>query len=421
MTDKPRILFICNKFPYPANDGGTIAIMSLVKAFSHLDYPVSVLGMNTFKHYVNLAQIPADVKSLATFYAVDVDIKIKPIPALANLLFSKKPYHIWRFNSKAFARQLEGILRREHFDLIQLEGLYLTGYVRLIRQYAPQTPVVLRAHNIEHELWERQAEEAKGGSSNFRHAYLKETAIRIARYEKKHIAANTYDAIIPITQRDAKQLKKLGASVPIQVCPAGADFSHLPQSKPYTASPSRPKEICYIGALDWMPNMEAVKWFVKSVWPKLKKSYPELVFHLAGRNMDPWFSGLSIPGIEVHGEVEDAYEFMQNHGIMISPLFSGGGMRVKIIEGMALARPIVASSVAAEGIPVQHGEHILIANSADEFIHAIGTLLEKPSMAQAIGEQSYELVRKQFDSDAIGANLLEFYEKTFWEKEDSES
>ncbi|MFK7969634.1 MAG: glycosyltransferase family 4 protein [Bacteroidia bacterium] len=414
MSQKPRILFICNKFPYPANDGGTIAVMSLVKAFAHLDCSVSVLGMNTFKHYVNLSTLPEDIKSLATYYAVDVDIKIKIVPALANLLFSSKPYHVWRFNSKEFRQQLEGILRREHFDLIQLEGLYLTEYVSLIKQYAPATPVVLRAHNIEHELWERQAEEAKNGRSNFKYAYLKETANRIKEYEHHHTGEGSYDAIVPITKRDASQFKKMGASVPIQVCPAGADFSHLPTATPYIPSSEFAQEICYIGALDWMPNMEAMKWFLKRVWPKLKSQYPDLRFHLAGRNMDPWFANYSKPDVIVHGEVDDAYDFMQNHGILISPLFSGGGMRVKIIEGMALAKPIVASRIAAEGIPVKHGEHLMLADNAAEFIQCIGTLLEKPRMAETIGKQAHELVREKFDTDAIGAKLLRFYEKTFW-------
>lgn len=416
MEDKPRILFLCNKFPWPANDGGTIAIMSLIKAFSRLDYRVSVLGMNTFKHYVNLNELPDDIRKFADWYAVDVDIKIKAFPALANLFFSRNPYHIWRFRSKSFSRQLENLLRREHFDIIQLEGLYLTDYVPLIRQYAPHTPVVMRAHNIEHELWLRQAEEAKSGRTNFRYAYLKETAKRIMKYEFFHIARNTFDGIVPITARDGQKFLMMGARVPIKICPAGADFSHLPKALPYPVDTDQSKEICYIGALDWMPNMEAMKWFVKKVWPRLKSLYPDLTFHIAGRNMDSWFLGISDPGIRVHGEVDDAYEFMQNHGIMISPLFSGGGMRVKIIEGMALGRPIVASSIAAEGIPVQHGEHILIADSIDEFVQCIGTLLEKPAMAQAIGEQANELVSGEFNSDAIGAELAAFYENTFLDK-----
>lgn len=405
-----RILIIASKFPYPENDGGAIATMSMVRGFKRAGHEVTLLAMNTYKHYVDLDELPKEIKQLASWYATDIDIKLYPRKALRNLFFSEKAYHIERFTSRGFSDELRRLLKLQNkpFDLIQLEGLYLCPYIERIQQISPKSPIVLRAHNIEHEIWDRQHEQAPQGLRKY---YFKITAQRIREYEEAQFLNPAFKAIVPISPKDAGLLQKMRIRTPIHVCPASFDLHKLdlvPKASP------QPKSIFFIGALDWMPNQSGMKWFLKKVWPGIQKMYPDVELFIAGRRMSPYFSTLKMAGVTVLGEVKDAYEYMTSKSIMIVPLFVGSGMRVKIIEGLALSKAIVATSVAAEGIPVKHGYDIMIADNAETFTNQLATLIENPSMVNALGEHAAHLIHQKFDNDKIVGDLLKFYEKTVW-------
>ncbi|MDB4286274.1 glycosyltransferase family 4 protein [bacterium] len=407
-----QLLLISNKFPYPPNDGGAIATMSMIQAFYHLGYEVTVLAMNTYKRYVFLDDLPKEVEKLARFYAVDVDIRIKPFAVLKNLFFSKEPYHITRFTSTAFRNHLENILKEQKYDLVQLEGLYLTPYVDQIRKQAPGTPITLRAHNIEHEIWVRKSEEVTG---KLRKYYYGVTATRLKEYETRHLGGNTYDAIVAITDRDAKKIKDMGTNIPITISNVGINLSNLMDDKEIKMEhPS----LFYIGALDWTPNQEGVKWLLSEVWPEISRMYPEVKLYIAGLRMPPNFMNSQVKNVVVLGEVKNAYTYMRSKSIMVVPLFSGSGMRVKIVEGMALQKAIVATNIAVEGIPALHGDQILIADTADQFINCIATLIESKSMVETLGRHAQEFILERFDLNQVTQSLLSFYENSIWKKEE---
>src|ERR1051325_3386178 len=142
-----RILQLCNKFIYPPKDGGAIAAFNLTKAFSQSGNEVTVLAMNTSKHKYDLKNLPEEIKCIADFYAVDVDNEVKALPALWNLLQGRS-YNVQRFVSSAFNDKLIEILHQKQFDLIQLEGLYLSPYVETIRAFS-EAKIAMRAHNVE--------------------------------------------------------------------------------------------------------------------------------------------------------------------------------------------------------------------------------------------------------------------------------
>ncbi|MEM6262822.1 MAG: glycosyltransferase family 4 protein [Bacteroidota bacterium] len=411
-----KILILCNKFPYPTTDGGTIAMMNMIKGFYREGVEVTVMAMNTYKHSVELEDLPEHIQQMAQYVAVDVDIRLKLFPMGWNLLAEETPYHTRRFTSKSFRQEVQELVELHEYDLVQLEGLYLTEYIKTIkaaaasRPHPKPLPVVLRAHNIEHEIWKRQADQT---TNSLRKYYFNTTANRIKAYQEQHLRNKNYDAVVPITKRDATELKKMGANVPVHVCPAGIDTDRL---QGYSDGNKQIRSLFYIGALDWMPNIEGLKWFLKHVWPRLNDTFPDVKLHIAGRNMDPFFEDAESESVVVHGEVPDAFEFMSANGIMLVPLFSGSGMRVKIIEGMALAKPIVATSIAAEGIPAQHGDHLLIADDPDAYFNCVATLLEEPNQAIAMGKHGKSFVLKQFDNQAQIQDLLGFYEKEFWGK-----
>jgi glycosyltransferase involved in cell wall biosynthesis len=396
-----RILQVTNKVPYPVKDGGAIACMNLARGFSLLGHKVTILAMNTVKHHITLSEIPESVKELAEFKLVNVPARISPGSAMLNLLFSGKPYNATRFISKTFATELQRVLLENDFDIIQLEGLYVCPYIPLIRANS-KAKIVYRAHNIEHEIWSRTAVMAHG----LEKWYLKNLSKRIKSFEV-HVL-NKYDLLVPITGRDGAILNKLGNKMPAHVSQTGIDASVLIPNSKYLVHPT----LFHIGSLEWAPNQEGLIWFFDNCWDAIREKYPDLQFFIAGRNAPTWFQKmLHLPNVVFKGEVVDAYEFMNSKSIMVVPLFSGSGMRIKIIEGMALGKPIVTTPVGTEGISTTSGVNIIVTEDADGFVKSISDLIENHEYFEKIGKNAIEYIHQNFDNLSSAGSLIEFYKK----------
>lgn len=394
-----KILQVTNKVPYPSNDGGAIACMNLTSGFALLGNEVTVLSMNTVKHHTELSEIPESVKDWANFHLVDVPARVSAGAAIINLFFSGKPYNAVRFISTAFSEKLEELLLENQFDIVQLEGLYVLPYISVIRNYS-KAKIVYRAHNIEHEIWERSAALSKG----FRKFYLRILAKRIKIFEKEFI--NEYDLLVPITERDRIILDKIGNSRPTHVSPTGIDTKQL---IPHARNLEYPS-VFHIGSLEWAPNQEGLLWFVDKCWPKLHVKFPELKFYIAGRQAPEWLiRRFKVPNIVFLGEVEDAYQLMNSKAVMVVPLFSGSGMRIKIIEGMALGKPIVTTPIGTEGISTQSEKNIIIADNEKEFIDGVERLVTDKELFHSIGRNAIEYIQEKFDNLALASALTSFY------------
>ncbi len=398
-----NILILCKKFPYPQKDGEVIAIYNNIKAFHRLGHKVTVLAINTLKHYTDVASLPAEVLELAEFKAVTVDTGVKPGAALKNL-FSGGSYHIERFISKQFDDLIKEHLINNQFDLVQCEGLYLGPYVDTIRKHF-EGPVIMRSHNVESQIWERLAANEKNPLKKF---YISLQAGRLQQYELAQL--NRYDAIVPISSDDEGKMRAMGATKRMYTTPCGSD---LDRYEPYQNSKPNPNSIFFIGGLDWLPNQEGIKWFVKEVWPTIKTKHPALEFYIAGRNMPEWMNELNGNGIHILGEIDDALGFIAENAIMIVPLFSGSGMRIKIIEGMAMKKAIVSTSIGAEGIDYSDGLNISIADEKQEFIDKLNQLLADENRVAAVGENARELIESRYNNLTFAAQLIEFYQRAF--------
>ncbi len=398
---KRRILFVCVRMPYPARDGGSIAMWNMISGFYHAGWEVTVMAMNTVKHFVVLKNLPEEIRRMAEFHSVEVDTEPRLPEMLGNLLFSIKSYHVQRFHQAAFEHALTDLLKREKFDIIQCETLYMSAYVPAMRKYS-QAKISLRAHNIEHEIWERRM---KNETNPVKELYLDVTTRRIKKYEEGVYGSALYDVLVPITSRDATRIEKMGWKGKSSVCPSGFHFGE----KDTEGAAERPS-IFYLGALDWEPNREGVRWFLKEVWPGLQKAYPAVKFYLAGRSMPADLLKWKAPGVVVVGEVDDAQEFMASKDILISPIFSGSGMRVKLVEAMAAGKPIVATPIAVEGLGVTHGEHLFLAEEPRIFAQSIATLIERPELADHLGKQAQAYCRAKFDNLSLVKKLAEFYD-----------
>ena len=394
-----NILILSTKLPYPPRDGGAIATLNLATGLSESGHHVVLLAMNTAKHYFNPVDIPAQLSKIITIHVVDVKAQIQWPFLLWNFFFSEKPYNAVRFHSKQFEFELKEIIRSEKPDIIQLEGPYLDYCIPLIRDIS-SAKISFRAHNLEHEIWERRARQTKNPLSRW---YIKVLSGRIRRLELSII--HNVDMVVPISERDLKRFRDLELNCPAAACPAGLDRSSYPDPAPVS-----PISLFYIGALDWGPNTEGLDWFFENVWENLSVMHPGIELHIAGRNPDFYFNRKKeIRGVIIKGEVEDAHEFINSHSVMIVPLLSGSGIRVKILEGMLLGRTIITTSTGAEGLDVTDSINILIANTADEFISHIEKLIESPGIARSIGSAARQYVMENFDNLVIAKKLADFY------------
>lgn len=396
-----RILQLMNKVPWPSKDGGAIACMNMTKGFSMLGHEVTVLSMNTSKHHIRINDMPPHIRSKADFRLVEVPASINWFEATLNLLFSRIPYNAQRFISDEFSLGLIKLLSEKTFDVIQLEGLYLCPYIPVIRKYS-EALIAYRAHNIEYEIWERTATLSEG----LRSKYLRNLSKRIKRFEISYL--NSYDLLVPITDRDGLILDSLGNTQPKHTSQTGIDFASLVPTAKKLEFPS----LFHVGALDWAPNQEGLIWFFDRCWPRIHHENPNLKFYLAGRNAPEWLERrFKLEGVEYLGEINDAYDFINSKAVMVVPLFSGSGMRIKIIEGMALGKPIVTTDIGTEGIPTENGNNIMIANNADQFVESITRLINDRELSDQIGKNAIGFIQEKFDNLSQAGALIEFYKQ----------
>jgi hypothetical protein len=156
VPQKMKILILANKLPYPPRDGGSIATLNMLTGLRDAGHEMNCLAMNTSKHPFPVEQIPSELSDTIKFTGIDCNTAIKPLRMLINLLFSREPYISARFNFRAFRQALTSLLREDNFDIIQLEGPYTGHYLDLIRRES-RAIVSLRAHNVEHLIWEQKA------------------------------------------------------------------------------------------------------------------------------------------------------------------------------------------------------------------------------------------------------------------------
>ena len=394
-----NILILANKLPYPPRDGGSIATLNLMTGLRDAGHRITLLAINTRKHPFPVDRIPHSVSDSIRIMAVDADTSIQPLAMAGNLLFSREPYIASRFRLTGFADALEQLLSEETFDLIQLEGPYLGHYLPLIRRRCG-CKVSLRAHNAEHQIWSRKADHE---THPFRRWYLKNLARRLYNFELG--VAEASDLIVPISPVDEARFREMGIRIPMLTIPAGLSITRYPPS----TLPLEPT-LFFIGALDWLPNQEGLEWFLERVFPQVVGRVRGLRFHVAGRNApEQMINKLKHPQITFHGEVEDAIAFMQSYRVMVAPLMTGSGIRIKVLEGMAMGRPVLTTAVGIEGIGAVHGKEVLVADTPDEWAGLLGKLLNSDEEATRTALNGREFVRQNFDTFEVANRLSQFY------------
>lgn len=391
-----RILILLNRIPYPLNDGGAIGAFNFVKGYAEAGCKVTMLAMNTSKHFVDETKVTEVFAKYGKVETVNIDNTIKPPDAFLNL-FGSQSYVIQRFISDTFRKKLIEILKNNDFDIVHVDGLPPSAYIDVIRSHS-NAKVSMRAHNVEYVIWERIVVEEKKWLKKL---YLSIQVKRLKKYEIN--ALSKCDVVLAISKEDEGTIKICSPSTKTIIVPAGMDIDDILKDS------SSNQDLFFIGSFDWQPNLQGMEWFFGNVWNAVKKSFPSVRFVIAGKKMPASVLKLKSENVVIAGEVPDAKQFILEHGVMIVPLVSGSGIRIKIVEAMALGKTIIATTIAAEGLGLTDGENILIANNAQEFVRHIGKCLNDAPFRKRIGENAHRFALENFQNKRIFEKLTAYY------------
>ena len=391
-----NILQLCNKPPYPPVDGGTMAMHCFTQGLLEAGHNVKVLAVSTNKHPVRREQMTEEYVRQTEFEAVYIDLRPHVVGAAVAML-SGESYNVKRYESENFEKKLREVLERGQYDIVQIEGLYLTPYVPTIRKHS-EAKIVLRAHNVESEIWHRLA---KSSPCSIKRMYLKHLALTLEAYEREHL--NDYDGVVAITDNDTRRFGEMGCRRAMATIGFGIEPEEIDNIE------VEANTLFHIGSMDWKPNEEGIRWFLDKVWPMVHKQMPQVRLYLAGRKMPEDLLRKQIEGVSVVGEVADAMYFIGSKQINIVPLKSGSGMRVKIIEAMAAGKAVVTTTVGAQGIKYKDGENLLIADTPEAFVEQIRRCVEEAGYAQQIGKRAYETIVREYNPKRLTEELTQFY------------
>jgi glycosyltransferase involved in cell wall biosynthesis len=399
-----RILQLAYKMPFSLKDGGDVSIYrSAQSLIAQPDCEVKLLTMNTLKDWFPEEEIPRDFAEKSSLEWVKVDNRLKPLKMLRNFFSSSRSDFIERFYTKEFKSKLLRILNEQKYDAVQLEHLCLGAYLDDIRTVF-NGPIVLRAQNVESNLWETVRNQSKNSIARF---YLKSAIRKLRSFEQRII--RDVDGVLALTEDDRTVFESFSPQTPIQTVPIGFDQNIATDylfSKQYESAPV----VYHLGSMDWHPNLQGVNWFLEEVIPILVQLQPDIPIRLAGKKMPKSMYDVGTKNIIVDGEVECATRFVEDKSILIVPLLSGSGIRVKIIEAMSLGKAIVSTSLGAQGINHTHGENILIADSTEEFAASISQLYANAELRRRLGQNAREFALQKFDLARIGQRKLDFYD-----------
>ncbi len=363
----------------------------MLQCLLNLGCEIDHVCLSTHKHPFDENAYPEEIKQLISIQSIQVDTTVKPGQAFRSL-FSRRSFNISRFDDPKAQSTLETVLSKNSYDIVLLESLYTTPYLRTIRQHT-NAKVVLRSHNVEFLLWQQLASNCKSG---WRKWYLSKLARDLRAYELHTL--QEVDIIFSITKHDLETVQKSGISTRNCVIPVA-----LGQSSRNVAD--RIASLFFIGSMNWQPNIEAVGHLVNNIFPKVQKRIPEVQLHIAGSYMGMHFPSDPAKGITNHGFAEDLQDFMSNHGILVLPIKSGSGVRIKLLEAMALGTPIVSTATGALGISEDDG--ILISSTDEQMVEQIVELLTSPEKRQSIGQKAWEFVHKNLSIDRVSQMIAD--------------
>jgi polysaccharide biosynthesis protein PslH len=307
---------------------------------------------------------------------------------------SCQPYQVVKYCASHVTASLGRLLQTERFDIIICDFLVAAGII----PWDFPCPKVLFTHNVEAQIWKRHFQVTRNPiwKAISWHEFRK-----TSRAESRYL--NLANHVVTVSGADRDSFARLIDPAKITVIPTGVDVDFF---RP-TVAPEHPNALVFTGSMNWMPNEDAIFYFVKKILPNIRRQVPSVSLAVVGRDPSARLQDLArkTKGVNVTGRVEDIRPYVRNGSVYVVPLRVGSGTRLKIFESMAMGKAVVSTSIGAEGLPVQTGRDIIIADSPDEFASAVVGLLKDRSRRSQLGRMARQLVVRGYSWHSVGQHF----------------
>ncbi len=391
-----NVLVVATKAPWPAIDGGRVLLLNTLQALAAAGCRLTLVAPVDPGRF-DLSEVARELSS----FCAPVLVPAAPLsPAAALLRAGGAPLSIARHTLPAVRLEVERRLAAERFDLVHAEQLQ--ALPQADAAFARKIPVVLRAQNVESDLWAATARRRRG----LRGWLLRGEARKLAAWEGE--AVRRADATLALTAEDAARLHELSGGAG-NVGVVRAAFPDLP---PGTGRLEGDPAVTLFGSQGWLPNEESTAWFAAEVWPAVRAACPGAVLHLFGSEaFGSEAFGSAAPGAVLHPSPQDSAEVYVPGSILAVPLRIASGVRIKILEAWARGVPTVATPAALSGLEVEDGREALVASDARGFAAAIGRIHREPGLVAALVEAGSRARRERHDPAVVAGRLMAEYEE----------
>jgi len=395
-----RILWVKAGKLLPVDTGGKIRSYNLLRCLA-ANHSVTLLsyygGLRDVKYEAAIAKEFPGASTIHTA-ALEANTFLQVADYLRCLLQSA-PYAVSKFTRSSVRAAVAAMISKGAFDIAVCD--FLSASLNFPDR--ANTPCVLFQHNVESSLWSRMA---KTETNPLKKLSFSVESAKMRRYESK--ALKKFYHIIAVSEQDRRQMRELDPEAEISVVPTGVDITAFPVAASSSADPPR---IVFTGSMDWEPNIDAAVHFCRDIWPRILKEFPQAIFQIVGRNPHAKVQRLASSSIQVIGTVPSVAPYLACATVVVVPLRIGGGTRLKIFEALATGKAMVSTSIGAEGLDVQSGRDLILADAPDAFAEAVLLLLRESSLRRRYEESATRLAA-QYDWSRVSARFVEVLQTT---------
>jgi glycosyltransferase involved in cell wall biosynthesis len=382
--------------PYPPDDGGRIGFFNPIKYLSR-DHEVSIVSLTEGRgQEASIEELKKFCVELRTYRRSSWQ---DPYRLLKGAILSP-PGSGAKYWHRAVGELIRETIAAQQPEIVEFHHLNTAIY----RRFAGRVPAVLREHNVEYKVWERYAQHASGWAER---GYAKWTAPRVRRYEAK--VAQQFDRCVVVSPADGAHLRAVAPEACIEVIPSGVDTEYF---YPRPEVGEEPFSVTMTGSFEWGPKQQSLFALLSRVFPILRGKLPKAKLYVVGKGVPEDLKKLAeaMRGVVLTGQVADVRPYIARSSLLINYMESGGGIALKVLEAMAMRKPVLCNVLSCEGIPMVQGRDMFVADGPEEFATAAVHLLGNESVRRQLAENAYRRVLTQYSWSVIASQLERFYE-----------